>query len=72
MERYSELLKEAPLLTPEVLILSVGTEIRWGSSLEVDKEWVKEIEDGWDRDIVVEEALKFPHLQFQVCNPCWK
>jgi hypothetical protein len=68
MERYMEIVKDAPLLTPDILILSVGTEIRWGSSLEIDKEWEKELEDGWNRDIVVEIARTIPGLQFQVCE----
>eukprot|EP00250_Pteridium_aquilinum_P007282 c17033_g1_i1 orf=244-1737(-) len=65
LERYTELQRDAPLLTPQVLILSVGTEIRLGSSLEVDKDWAKELDDGWNRDIIVEEALKIPSLRFQ-------
>ncbi|KAI5068429.1 hypothetical protein GOP47_0016774 [Adiantum capillus-veneris] len=65
MQRYLELEKVAPLLTPDVLILSVGTEIRLGTSLEVDKAWAKELDDGWNRDIIVEEALKLSSLRFQ-------
>lgn len=65
MQRYSELQKDVPLLSPAVLILSVGTQIRLGKSLEVDTEWEKELDDGWNRDVIVEEALKIPGLQFQ-------
>ncbi|MCO5590344.1 hypothetical protein L7F22_044313 [Adiantum nelumboides] len=65
MQRYLEVQKVAPLLTPEVLILSVGTEIRLGSSLEVDKAWAQELDDGWNRDIIEEEALKLSGLRFQ-------
>ncbi|KAH7352656.1 hypothetical protein KP509_19G056600 [Ceratopteris richardii] len=65
MHRFMELQKDAPVLTPDILILSVGTEIRLGSSLEVDKVWAQELDDGWDRDIIVQEALKMPDLRFQ-------
>lgn len=65
MQRYLELQRDAPLLTPHVLILSVGTEIRSGPLLEVDKEWDKELDVGWNRDVIVEEALQIPNLRFQ-------
>lgn len=65
MQRYLELQKDTPLLTPEVLILSVGTEIRQGSTLEIDKAWAQELDDGWNRDVIVEEALKLTSLRFQ-------
>lgn len=65
LQRYLELRKEVPLLTPGVVILSVGTEIRSGPSLEPDKDWEKALDDGWDRDIIVEEASKIPDLRFQ-------
>eukprot|EP00249_Psilotum_nudum_P023546 c28919_g1_i1 orf=288-1634(+) len=65
LERYLQLRAEAPLLTPAVLILSVGTEIRFGPSLECDTGWKRALDDGWNRDIVVEEAVKIPNLYFQ-------
>lgn len=65
LQRYLELRKEVPLLTPGVIILSVGTEILLGSSMEPDKDWEKLLDDGWNRNIIVEEALKIPDLHFQ-------
>ena len=36
---YEELRKEAPLLHPNVLVCSVGTEIFWDNSQEPDAKW---------------------------------
>ena len=49
---YENLRKEAPLLTPDLLICSVGTEIyvRTDSGEEVDAEWNAELDKGWNRD----------------------
>ncbi|KAL3689572.1 hypothetical protein R1sor_015881 [Riccia sorocarpa] len=61
---YEELRQEVPLLTPDILIMSVGTEIRYGDTMEEDLGWVKELDVNWNRDIIVEEAKKL-NLQFQ-------
>lgn len=62
---YNELRSEVPLLTPGIAIMSVGTEIRYGDTMEEDKGWVKELDVGWNRSIIVEEAEKL-NLKFQV------
>ncbi|BBN09473.1 sucrose-6-phosphatase [Marchantia polymorpha subsp. ruderalis] len=61
---YNELRSEVPLLTPGIAIMSVGTEIRYGDTMEEDKGWVKELDVGWNRSIIVEEAEKL-NLKFQ-------
>lgn len=53
-----------PLLTPDIAITSVGTEIVYGDTLEADAGWTKELDQGWDRNAVVEEATKLG-LKFQ-------
>ncbi|KAL2631682.1 hypothetical protein R1flu_016368 [Riccia fluitans] len=61
---YNQLRQEVPLLTPDILIMSVGTEIRYGDTMEEDLGWVKELDVEWNRDIIVEEAKKL-NLKFQ-------
>jgi sucrose-6-phosphatase len=52
---FENLRKEAPLLTPDLLICSVGTEIyiRTEGGEEVDAEWNAELDKGWNRDKIV-------------------
>ncbi|KAH7421183.1 hypothetical protein KP509_13G044300 [Ceratopteris richardii] len=63
---YKELRKEKPLLTPNITIMSVGTEIMYGDNMIPDQGWEHELNEGWDRNVVVEEASKFPELRRQV------
>lgn len=63
--KFQDLKGQVPLLTPDVLIMSVGTEIMYGESLEADKGWEEVLNEGWDRSAVVEEAKHFPQLRFQ-------
>lgn len=64
-QRYRELKRQVPLLTPAIVVSSVGTEIFYGKSLEPDPSWIKLLDEGWDRDIVFEEAKTFPQLRLQ-------
>ncbi|KAJ7974831.1 Sucrose-phosphatase [Quillaja saponaria] len=59
---YQELRMEKPLLTPDITITSVGTEITYGESLVPDDEWEHHLNIKWNRDIVIEETAKFPEL----------
>lgn len=54
---------EAPLLEPDVLVCSVGTEILVKGV--PDSEWEKYLDDGWDRDHVVTIVSRFPELVMQ-------
>ncbi|WCJ19156.1 Sucrose-phosphatase 2 [Euphorbia peplus] len=59
---YKQLKNEKPLLTPDVTILSVGTEIMYGPSMVRDYGWDEYLNHGWNRNIVIEETNKFPEL----------
>lgn len=63
---YKELRKEKPLLTPDITIMSVGTEITYGTSMVPDHGWVETLNNKWDLGVVKEEASKFPELKLQV------
>ncbi|CAL9246672.1 unnamed protein product [Arabidopsis halleri] len=63
---YKELRKEKPLLTPDIIITSIGTEIAFGNSMVPDHAWVESLNtDKWNREIVLEETRKFPELTLQ-------
>ncbi|XP_050383451.1 sucrose-phosphatase 1 [Argentina anserina] len=62
---YKELRKEKPMLTPDITIMSVGTEITYGNDMVPDDGWVKVLNQKWDKDIVREEASKFSELKLQ-------
>ncbi|XP_068641370.1 sucrose-phosphatase 2-like [Aristolochia californica] len=62
---YEELRKEKPMLTPDITIMSVGTEITYGDSMVPDDGWVSFLNQKWNRSIVVEETAKFLQLKFQ-------
>lgn len=47
--------------------MSVGTEIRYGETLAPDLGWEEELNQGWNRDVIVEEGSKL-NLKFQVSH----
>lgn len=67
-EMYKKLRKQRPLLTPDVIITSVGTEIAYGNSMVLDDDWIEIMNNKWDRVIVQEETSKFPELTLQVLH----
>ncbi|CAA0843008.1 Probable sucrose-phosphatase 2 [Striga hermonthica] len=62
---YKELRKEKPMLTPDITIMSVGTEITYGNSMEPDNGWVDFLNQKWDRTVVCEETKKITELTLQ-------
>ena len=54
------------MLTPDITIMSVGTEITYGKSMVPDHGWVELLNQKWDRNVVIEEASKFSELKPQV------
>ena len=54
------------MLTPDITIMSVGTEITYGNLMVPDGGWVEFLNQKWDLNIVVEETSKFSELTLQV------
>lgn len=62
---YKQLRKEKPMITPDITIMSVGTEITYGNSMVPDEGWVEFLNQKWNRNIVTEESSKFSELTLQ-------
>lgn len=54
------------MLSPDITIMSVGTEITYGEAMLPDDGWVHVLNQKWDKEIVIEEASHISHLKFQV------
>ncbi|GMH35537.1 hypothetical protein BSKO_03405 [Bryopsis sp. KO-2023] len=64
---YWELQAAVPLLTPDILVCSVGTEImhRNDDGFSPDKEWAAKLDDGWNRSVAMEMDKYFDALTLQ-------
>ncbi|KAL4520971.1 hypothetical protein Ndes2526B_g00149 [Nannochloris sp. 'desiccata'] len=62
-ELFQHLAAEAPLLTPDILVCSVGTEILLNGVS--DPEWEAFLDQGWDRDTAAAVGSRFPELVLQ-------
>jgi sucrose-6F-phosphate phosphohydrolase len=62
-ELFQHLAAEAPLLTPDILVCSVGTEILLNGVS--DPEWEAYLDQGWDRDTAAAVGSRFPELVLQ-------
>lgn len=60
---YQQLTTEKPLLSPDALITSVGTELHLDASgNSLDPEWAKILSEGWNRELVVATAAHYSDL----------
>lgn len=55
--------EETPLLDPDILVCSVGTEILLHR--QPDVQWEEYLNQGWDREKVCSVAAQFPELKMQ-------
>ena len=63
LELYQELCKENPLLEPDALVASVGTEIYFKNSNNIaDRGWEDKLSHGWDRDTILAITANFANL----------
>ena len=62
---YSHLFTTTPLLTPDVLITSVGTEIYRNGQVLADAEWSTKLQPNWDRSLVKQVTSQFKSLNPQ-------
>lgn len=59
---YRHLIAEKSLLSPDILICAVGTEIYARAAEPTDALWAEKLSQGWDRSIVVAIAAHFADL----------
>jgi sucrose-6-phosphatase len=62
---YRHLCSTVSLLSPDVLITAVGTEIYQGNGAHLDTQWSSHLIQGWDRTLVQEIASQFIALEPQ-------
>lgn len=63
---YRLLAQVKSLLAPDVLITSVGTEMYFNPDQDIfDLEWAAALDQGWNREEIVDIASNFAELQFQ-------
>lgn len=60
--RYRELTTEAPLIDPDILIASVGTEIYPNLGDQPDPAWSEVLSNNWDRAEIVATTVHFADL----------
>jgi sucrose-6F-phosphate phosphohydrolase len=62
-ELFQHLASETPLLIPDILVCSVGTEILLNGVS--DPEWEAFLDQGWDRDTAAAVGSRFPEIVLQ-------
>lgn len=62
---YRQLIAEKPLLSPDILICAVGTEIYHQGSDIPDSIWSQMLSHGWKREKVITSAARFVDLKPQ-------
>ncbi|TAE53071.1 MAG: sucrose-phosphate phosphatase, partial [Nostocales cyanobacterium] len=62
---YRELQQEKNLITPDALVVSVGTEIYIDGSDVSDPEWSEILSPGWDKQAILSITKNYPELVLQ-------
>ncbi len=62
LSSYHQLCQTTTLLTPDVLVTSVGTEVYSGNFEQPDPQWSHHLQQNWDRALVCEIAKTFEAL----------
>ena len=62
---YKQLTTEAPLLKPDILIASVGTEVYSDLDCSPDLTWSEKLSTGWNRDEITAITAHFSDLVLQ-------
>lgn len=62
---YRHLCTTTHLLTPDILITSVGTEIYRSGQMPADVEWSTQLQQNWDRSLVQQVTSQFKSLNPQ-------
>jgi sucrose-6-phosphatase len=62
LESYRQLCREASLLSPDVLVTSVGTEIYSSSFDNPDPQWSLKLQQNWDLSFIQDIASRFDAL----------
>ena len=58
-------LKANGIITPDIIISSVGSQITYGDSLLNDKGWESHISKNWKRDLIASKLKDIDHLELQ-------
>lgn len=73
--RNKHLLKQAlakhPLLKPDIIICSAGTELYYTTEFMPDRGWEKHINHQWKREAIVQTLASLPYLQMQEEDAQW-
>lgn len=65
LDTYKQLRAQEPMLVPDALVTSVGTEIYYGGSTTPDPDWSAKLNQGWQRDDVLSITAHFNDLVLQ-------
>jgi sucrose-6F-phosphate phosphohydrolase len=65
LHSYQQLCQEVSLLTPDILVTAVGTEIYHGDSALPDNQWSNCLQPQWDLDLVKQTTSHFTDLRPQ-------
>ena len=62
LESYQQLRQQEPMLVPDALVTSVGTEIYYDGSTTPDPDWSQKLDKGWQRHDILSMTAHFQDL----------